>query len=200
MTIEKNETFVNTYPDIVFAVRNNSCRSNCSSNGQCIEGVCDCFDGYGTDLCMIALSVAPILEEAGDEGTCDIDDSDCSCLPIVGNGFVENATCKVIHYKADNTGIFSRFDEYTVPCSYLDLNEVCAPVKEAENKRRKRSSQNGTDETSGFSEMFELSVSNDGSHFSIPSSVVILDTTCQETLVDLMGTTMVTLKVCILPE
>ncbi|XP_052799086.1 uncharacterized protein LOC128230682 [Mya arenaria] len=195
MTIEKNETFVDANPEIVFAVRNNSCRSNCSSNGQCKEGVCDCFDGYGTDLCMIALSVAPILDEAGDDGTCDIDDSDCSCLPIVGNGFVENATCKVIQFKADNTGIFSRFDEYTLPCSYLDLNEVCAPVKEAENRRRKRSDGNGTDVTNGFSEMFELSVSNDGSHFSIPSSVVILDTTCQETSVDLMGTTMVTLKI-----
>ncbi|WAR01759.1 VWDE-like protein [Mya arenaria] len=200
MKIEKDETFVETYPEIVHAVRNNACPSNCSSNGQCIKGVCNCFDGYGTDLCMLALSVPPILNEAGYEGTCDLDSDDCSCLSIVGNGFVVHATCNIVHYKADITGIFSRFDEYTLPCSYLDLNEVCAPVKEAENRRRKRSDGNGTDVTSGFSEMFELSVSNDGSHFSIPSSVVILDTTCQETSVDLMGTTMVTLKVCIIPD
>ncbi|KAH3713665.1 uncharacterized protein LOC127857173 [Dreissena polymorpha] len=188
MEIQKNETIFEVFPEIVKLVKDNSCPSNCSSNGKCIEGTCHCFDGYGTDLCFIELSKPPTLQELGNNGTCDTGKGDiCDCIPIVGDGFVETAICNVIIYETNENNVFTLSQSLSLACVYNDLNEVCAPVQDAK-RRRKRSTQtiNAT--------MYQISVSNDAVNFCSPSKVVVLDGTCQDFFEDSAGNTVMILK------
>ncbi|KAH3700504.1 uncharacterized protein LOC127859566 [Dreissena polymorpha] len=188
MEIQKNETIAKVFPDIVKIVKDNSCPSNCSSNGKCVSGTCQCFDGYGTDLCLIELSKPPQLQELGTKGTCDIGKGDiCDCIPIVGDGFVETAICNVTVYETNEKNVFTMSKALSRSCEYNNLNEICAPVQDVK-RRRKRSKK------TIFATMYQISVSNDAIHFCSPSKVIVLDGTCQDSFVDSAGDTVMILK------
>ncbi|XP_052245778.1 uncharacterized protein LOC127854763 [Dreissena polymorpha] len=188
MKIQKNETIAEVFPEIVSIVKDSSCPSNCSSNGHCVEGECHCFEGYGTDLCFIQLSTPPQLQELGNNGTCDIGKGDlCDCIPIVGDGFVENATCNVIIYETNENNVFIMSQALNLSCVFNDINEVCAPVQDVK-QRRKRSTK------TILATMYHISVSNDAVNFCSPSKVVVLDGTCQDFFEDSTGNTVMILK------
>jgi hypothetical protein len=60
---------------------------------------CVCFQDFGTDLCLLNLTLGPLIEELADEGICDVSTgNECDFILIVGNGFVDTAKCKLAVY------------------------------------------------------------------------------------------------------
>ncbi|KAL4219880.1 hypothetical protein ACF0H5_020291 [Mactra antiquata] len=190
--LEQDVEFSENNTDLVNYIEDNSCPGNCSGHGDCIQGLCVCFEGFGTDLCLLLLSIPPILVEYGDEGLCDVSSgSTCDFILIVSDGFIEDPWCSVEAYIAGNNGIFHKIDEFITPCIYINYNEVYAPTVNPNQSVRRRRDTDATSST--FARKFSISVSNDGINYGTPQTVTVLDTTCQETDGNVTADSVVTL-------
>ncbi|XP_053404098.1 sushi, von Willebrand factor type A, EGF and pentraxin domain-containing protein 1-like [Mercenaria mercenaria] len=187
--LDKDVEFAENNTELTNNIKESACPSNCSGHGQCVNQTCICVEDFVTDLCLLNITLGPLIEELADEGICDISNgSACDYILIVGNGFIDTAKCNLTVYVAGTDGIFNLTDEYEVDCSYLNYNELYAPILET------NSSQNATNTTEEIAKMIGISVSNDGTHFGAQQTVVILDTTCQQTQKNADNETVVTLK------
>ncbi|XP_060553958.1 uncharacterized protein LOC132715005 isoform X4 [Ruditapes philippinarum] len=186
--IEKDVEFAENNTELVNNIKENACPSNCSGHGQCVNQTCVCFQDFGTDLCLLNLTLGPLIEELADEGICDVSTgNECDFILIVGNGFVDTAKCKLAVYVAGIDGNFNMTEEFEINCAYINYNELYALVPEITN-----SSDNTN--TTLISRMLGISVSNDGTNFGPQQTVVVLDTTCQERQTNPNNETIVTLK------
>ncbi|XP_046363619.2 von Willebrand factor D and EGF domain-containing protein-like [Haliotis rufescens] len=73
-----------------------ACPSDCSGNGNCVQGNCDCETNYcGTD-CSVDLTIPPRLMDLDNGGTCDMSRGVCNVTSLDGETFVDGvSTCSV---------------------------------------------------------------------------------------------------------
>lgn len=193
--LEKDVEFAENNTELTEGIRNNSCPGKCGGNGECTEGKCVCHPDFATDLCLLNITAKPLLEELADSGVCNINEDVCDYIVLVGNGFIEDAVCNITVYGAGENGTFIITEEFETNCTYLNYNELLAPTSASGSaSRRRREVTDTSNETTEIAKMVGVSVSNDGSHFSIVHYVVILDTTCQQTETNAENETIVTLQ------
>ncbi|XP_053403088.1 uncharacterized protein LOC123543596 [Mercenaria mercenaria] len=127
--LDKDVEFTENNTELANNIKESACPSNCSGHGQCVNQTCICIEDFATDLCLVNITIGPLIEELADEGICDVSTgSACDYILIVGNGFIETAKCNLTVYVAGTDGIFNLTDEYEVDCSYLNYNELYAPI------------------------------------------------------------------------
>ncbi|XP_072010481.1 von Willebrand factor D and EGF domain-containing protein isoform X2 [Engystomops pustulosus] len=80
------------------------CPNLCSSNGQCMDWGCACFDGYSSYDCSILSDQVPEISELENFGLCDVRKYDCTSVRVFGLGFKEVESLKCEFTKQQYSG------------------------------------------------------------------------------------------------
>ncbi|XP_013398006.1 mucin-17 [Lingula anatina] len=72
----------------------NLCPGNCSGNGTCVEGQCQCNSGLGGADCSTDLDAPPLVAGIPGDGLCDVRTGTCNSSEVYGESFVDSDTLK----------------------------------------------------------------------------------------------------------
>ena len=78
------------------------CPNECSGNGQCVNGTCQCSSGFETADCSMRVGEGPIVITKWPpyfDGLCDMRKRDCSRARVSGYNFIDtdNLKCRASH-------------------------------------------------------------------------------------------------------
>ncbi|XP_078310367.1 von Willebrand factor D and EGF domain-containing protein-like isoform X2 [Crassostrea virginica] len=165
-------------PSIAEQIREVVCINECSGHGTCLNGTCDCDEGYGAKDCSMDLNKPPFVYGVNiDEGgLCDR--RHCQKAVVEGFGFLDMETLKCslsIFQVTENKTKVGETKTYIVPGEHDSIAEVICPLGPA---RRRRSVPEG------FVQGITMSVSNNGQNYSTEHTLYIdiLDGDCQDTV------------------
>uniref|UniRef100_A0A0L8G0B6 VWFD domain-containing protein n=1 Tax=Octopus bimaculoides TaxID=37653 RepID=A0A0L8G0B6_OCTBM len=99
------------------------CPNECSNQGNCSAGFCNCFEGYLGADCSINATTPPVLEEITLGMLCDTRIRNCSKVAIIGSNFVNTAklTCHITEIKFVN-GKMTKGSSSSVPAIFVSSN------------------------------------------------------------------------------
>eukprot|EP00105_Crassostrea_gigas_P023673 XP_011443598.1 PREDICTED: von Willebrand factor D and EGF domain-containing protein [Crassostrea gigas] len=163
-------------PSIAEQVKKIACVNECSGNGACLNGTCECDEGFGAKDCSMDLNKPPVVYGVNIEegGLCD--KRTCQRALVEGYGFLNMDTlqCSLTVFQVtENKTIVGDVMEYMVQAEHDSIAEVFCPLGPA---RRRRSVPRG------FVQGITLSVANNGRNFSTHHTIYVLDGVCQDTV------------------
>ncbi|XP_069119375.1 von Willebrand factor D and EGF domain-containing protein-like [Argopecten irradians] len=96
------------------------CRNNCSGNGVCKEGECECFGDFEGEECDSRPSQPPVVSSQTNPGLCKRDVYACNTFYVSGSNFAEsNMTCKASHFTISANGYRLTSLNDTFPARYV---------------------------------------------------------------------------------
>ncbi|XP_063781334.1 von Willebrand factor D and EGF domain-containing protein [Pseudophryne corroboree] len=157
---------------IVLALR---CPSLCSSNGQCMDWGCECFDGYGSYDCSVLSDQVPEISELENSGLCDVRKYDCTSVRVFGLGFRETAGLKCEFTKQQYSGSrWTLLEPTLMDATFRNSKAVDCQIPV------------DATQTDGMDPVddkpiarWQIKVSNDGDVFSNFKSMMLYDGACQ---------------------
>ncbi|XP_066441605.1 von Willebrand factor D and EGF domain-containing protein isoform X2 [Eleutherodactylus coqui] len=151
------------------------CPNLCSSNGQCMEWGCSCFNGYSSYDCSILSDQVPEISELENFGLCDVRKYDCTSVRVFGLGFKELESLKCEFTKQQYSGgKWILLDPVLTDATFTNSRAVdCQiPVDVAQSD-----GMDPVDEKPIA--RWRVKVSNDGAAFSNFKSMTLYDGACQ---------------------
>ncbi|KAK2139152.1 hypothetical protein LSH36_1996g00002 [Paralvinella palmiformis] len=149
------------------AVTNVLCPADCSNNGRCVDGTCQCSTDYLGADCSIRKAKVPVLQKYLVEDGCDLADMECRVMRVVVNEVANSRTltCKIKITKPNGGGTIEKTypgqleTPTLVRCPLPSISEVAGNVV-------------------GYS--YKVQISNDRVHYSIPlqKSITVQDSKC----------------------
>nr|XP_034329094.1 uncharacterized protein LOC105339666 [Crassostrea gigas] len=163
-------------PSIAEQIKSIACINECSEHGICINGSCECDEGFGAKDCSMDLNRPPVVYGVNREegGLCD--KRTCPRALVEGYGFLEMETLQcllTVFHVTENKTVVGDITEYMVQAEHDSIAEVFCPLEPA---RRRRSVPRG------FVQGITLSVTNNGRNFSTQHTIYVLDGVCQDTV------------------
>ncbi|CAH1239112.1 VWDE [Branchiostoma lanceolatum] len=159
------------------AIVQNLCPADCSQQGQCVNGTCDCFDGFTAADCSQVEGSPPQVWFIPNNGLCDIRLRPCQKTSVIADGLIEssNLTCRVRHVEIrdGNTTVILDSDELT-NATLKSFREVTCQLPRSPLLL---GTPDETERTVVYG--FYISVSNDGVYFSDELLFTIYDSVCQ---------------------
>ncbi|CAH1254988.1 VWDE [Branchiostoma lanceolatum] len=160
------------------SVKNNLCPADCSHNGACINGTCQCHDGFTSADCSVAEGTVPEIWSVPNGGLCDIRQRPCLKTAVIADNIIasENLTCKVrqVQIQDGMQTILENTEELT-KATLQTFREVSCALPQSPVL------QGTPDNTEGaVAHGMLISLSNDGQQFSEEVLFTIYDSVCQE--------------------
>ncbi|XP_061170596.1 von Willebrand factor D and EGF domain-containing protein-like [Saccostrea echinata] len=174
-------------PSIAQQIKKIACMNECSWHGNCLNGSCNCEEGYGGKDCSMDLNKPPIVYGVNIEEGSLCDKRTCQRALVEGYGFLDQKTlmCSLRVYQvAENKSVVGEITEHKVPGEHDSIAEIFCPL----DKTRVKRSVN-----QGFVKGIDISVSNNGQNFSTTHTLFVLDVICQDT-VNISGDIQFTLR------
>ncbi|XP_035827995.1 uncharacterized protein LOC118477191 [Aplysia californica] len=116
------------------------CFNQCSQHGPCVDGVCDCEDGYGLADCSVNTADSPDIYMLENDGLCNIQDSSqrpCDSVLVTGRvyAFSEQLKCRLQPIKITESDTEDDGKPVTVQAEYFSFHEITCPLPEARSYR-----------------------------------------------------------------
>ncbi|XP_078573393.1 von Willebrand factor D and EGF domain-containing protein-like [Branchiostoma floridae x Branchiostoma japonicum] len=151
---------------------------DCSGNGLCVDGVCECDEGYTSVDCSLREDSPPAVTSVQNGGLCDIRLRPCRKVLIEADGIAESAnlTCRVKQVQISNgeQTVLNDTEELTTATLRTFREVSCALPRSP--VRLGTPDQNEGAVTHGML----ISISNDGEQFTEEFFFTIYDGLCQE--------------------
>ncbi|XP_052063239.1 uncharacterized protein LOC127702954 isoform X1 [Mytilus californianus] len=147
------------------------CLNNCSSNGNCINGICVCNSMFGGEDCSKSRTTAPTNISVPELGLCQSRTRSCKKTNVMGHFMPPDVWCNIQHFEILENNI-SYTGSPTI--SKADIKHSYMVSCEFANARRKRSTSN----TTVFADGYEISLSNDGSNYGEVVTLIVYDEEC----------------------
>ncbi|XP_052075063.1 von Willebrand factor D and EGF domain-containing protein-like [Mytilus californianus] len=155
---------------ILEQITSNLCRNNCSNNGICISGQCECSNGYIDDDCSKETSTPPVNISLPAEGLCTTTTRTCRKTNIYGDFLSMEIWYKIRYFKVvDNSKLYSSNWEIN-KAQYRNMFMVTVDL----DVSRKTRSASGPKMAEGY----EITLSNDGTNFGNKVTILIYDDGC----------------------
>lgn len=173
--IKKHEVFLepsNTHgASVVQIVGQLICSNNCSNNGVCKEGMCNCDDKYvGTD-CSHEKSTPPTNSTLPEEGVCKTSKRACAKTNIFGYFVTNTVFAKLDEFKITDLGMTRTLTTYLSRANFI--NPTLLKVDFPTNYRKK-----GSPSENVYASGFNISLSYDEINFSDSLTIVIYNDLC----------------------
>lgn len=149
------------------------CPKNCSNNGNCQSGKCDCFEGFIKDDCSQKQPSTPTSISLPANGVCDTSSRGCKRTNVIGNFFSKDVWCKRKHFEVYNKTKKYTGNDDTIKADYR--NDYLVSVSLVPLGRKKRSSSEKP-----MAEGYDLQFSNNGAEYGDPVSMLIFDQQCYD--------------------
>ncbi|XP_055957194.1 von Willebrand factor D and EGF domain-containing protein-like [Patella vulgata] len=158
-------------PSVLKLVKAVACPAECSERGDCVNGTCDCNDGYSGPDCSVDLNQPPLADSLEANGYCNRTDSNCDEIAVFGGPFIESDKfkCRLLTLESN-----AEVDITNAPV-VESIGEVTCPLPV---NRQKRSTGVPVVDTTVPS--YRVAVSNDGQLFSRQLTVVIMNSNCMD--------------------
>ncbi|CAG2249638.1 unnamed protein product [Mytilus edulis] len=173
--ISRNESLfiVNTTDGsqtILEQITSKLCINNCSNNGICVSGQCECSNEYIGDDCSKDTSTPPVNISLPAEGLCTTTTRSCKKTNIYGDFLSMEVWYKIRYFKVvDNSKLYSsNWEIYKAQYRNMFMVTVDLGVS------RKTRSASGPKMAEGY----EITLSNDGTNFGEEVSILIYDDGC----------------------
>ncbi|VDI02845.1 Hypothetical predicted protein, partial [Mytilus galloprovincialis] len=161
--------------DAVFSL---DCPKDCSSAGECIQGLCLCNQSYTGEDCSVNLDKPPVLLDISEESLCDLTKRPCTSMSLFGEGFYQSQqiTCRLNEATLSGSTIVPGNTTAIEESGNLEnFAEVKCPLTPITRRRRRRSTNTVHDP-----DVLLVSVSmNGGKSYSSSVPVLIYDSSCQ---------------------
>lgn len=177
-----NDTLQNENEDgvsIAQKIKAVNCPFECSGNGKCVNGSCECDKDFGAGDCSINLNDPPpvfaINRETG--GLCDR--NFCNEAIVIGDLFLNrpDLMCKMQRFQLNYKGNRTELEATTMQGVHNTIADIRCHFPHLVKKRSVEETNNNA-----FITGYEISVSNNNRNFSVSHMMYILDSTCQDTL------------------
>ncbi|CAC5411168.1 unnamed protein product [Mytilus coruscus] len=146
------------------------CINNCSNNGICVSGQCECSNGYIGDDCSKETSTPPVNIGLPAEGLCTTTTRSCKKTNIYGDFLSMEVWYKIRYFKVvDNSKLYSSNWEIN-KAQYRNMFMVTVDL---DVSRKTRSASGPT-----MAEGYEITLSNDGTNFGEEVTILIYDGGC----------------------
>ncbi|XP_052075062.1 von Willebrand factor D and EGF domain-containing protein-like [Mytilus californianus] len=146
------------------------CINNCSNNGICVSGHCECSNGYIGDDCSKTTATPPVNISLPAEGLCTTTTRSCKKTNIYGDFLSMDVWYKIRYFKVvDNSKLYSsNWENYKAQYRNMFMVTVDLGVS-----RKTRSASGPT-----MAEGYEITLSNDGTNFGEEVTILIYDEGC----------------------
>ncbi|VDI79905.1 Hypothetical predicted protein [Mytilus galloprovincialis] len=173
--ISRNESLfiVNTTDGsqtILEQITSKLCINNCSNNGICVSGQCECSNEYIGDDCSKYISTPPVNISLPAKGLCTTTTRSCKKTNIYGDFLSMEVWYKIRYFKVvENSKLYSsNWEIYKAQYRNMFMVTVDLDVS------RKTRSVAGPEMAEGY----EITLSNDGNNFGEEVSILIYDERC----------------------
>ncbi|XP_065929944.1 von Willebrand factor D and EGF domain-containing protein isoform X2 [Magallana gigas] len=144
------------------------CPNDCSSNGVCNGGVCQCRSLYIGEDCSHPISAPPANLSLPRNGLCETSKRACAKTNIFGHFRSETVYAKLEKFEITNFGRLTVLSNYTTQATYI--NPTIVRINFPTNSR---SSSENT-----WGSGFNISVSYDATHFGDSLVIIIYNDVC----------------------
>ncbi|XP_046360322.2 uncharacterized protein LOC124137891 [Haliotis rufescens] len=153
-------------------VTERSCLGECSGNGFCVNGSCECNTNTGGEDCSVDLTKPPVLYDVADDGHCDIGNSSCREVSVFGSVFTGgvDSKCMIRSFAVQENGHMEYQEMSTTAAVDESISEVLCSV----HTRKKRSTSSPADVVAAYN----ISVSNADDIYSDGIVVLVYDSRC----------------------
>ncbi|XP_078571571.1 uncharacterized protein LOC144859155 [Branchiostoma floridae x Branchiostoma japonicum] len=172
---ETNEDGVAVPPAIITS---QLCPRQCSQRGECVNGTCQCKEGYTSADCSMQVGRAPHALFLPAKGLCDIRHRPCMKATVIADGLIdsENLTCRVTQVSThDGTREVQSDTTGQTEGRMLSSGEVRCHLPRSPVALGTPAEREGA-----VTQGMMLSVSNDGHRFSQELLFTVYDSVCQE--------------------
>ncbi|WAR09902.1 VWDE-like protein [Mya arenaria] len=179
ITFLRAETVPELSEENLKAIENIVCQNECSGNGKCENGTCECYAPFiGTD-CSIDSSAPPEMLGIPDEGLCDLQQRPCNIIYVLADDFVdtENLTCKLTTFTVTPDSI-TYGDIVYVRAQIGGFFEVSCSIAKHRKKRSTISPNLFPNDVIATGYLVGISNTNETDSYSEEDSVVNFDTDC----------------------
>ncbi|XP_055957195.1 von Willebrand factor D and EGF domain-containing protein-like [Patella vulgata] len=162
-------------PSVLEMVKAVACPAECSDRGVCVNGICDCNDGYSGPDCSVDLTQPPLADSLEANGYCDRKDDSCEEIAVFGGPFVESDKfkCRLMPLESNAEA------EITNAPVVESIGEVTCPLPV--NSQKRSTTVPVVDATV---QSYRVAVSNDGEIFSRHLTVVVMHSDCMNCTID----------------
>ncbi|XP_062599868.1 von Willebrand factor D and EGF domain-containing protein-like [Saccostrea cucullata] len=177
--LDQNETLRNTSENgenLAEKIFSLACPNDCSDNGICRNGTCNCSEGFGAGDCSINLNDPPVVFAVNYEtgGLCD--KLFCKVAVVEGDQFLNRPelTCKMKRFEMNMNGTAWELETTLIPGDHNTIGDIRCKFPHSISKR--------SVSKTAFVTGYHVSVSNNKRNFSDVHPIYILDSTCQDTV------------------
>ncbi|XP_061685391.1 von Willebrand factor D and EGF domain-containing protein isoform X2 [Syngnathoides biaculeatus] len=153
------------------------CPNFCNGNGECTEVGCQCHQSFSSYDCSVTIGQPVDVSDLENSGLCDLRTSDCQKVRVFGLGFIEsdNLSCQATKLKFVN-GVWLPGEKQRIKATFLSSKVVDCGIP---------SLSTAAVNTENFMidekphARWEISVTNDGTQYSLAKVLTIYDGLCQ---------------------
>ncbi|XP_078312035.1 von Willebrand factor D and EGF domain-containing protein-like [Crassostrea virginica] len=116
----------NAAPSLPATITSALCSQDCSNQGQCVEGICECNTGYGGADCSISVVTAPVILQEDSNVACDTLNNNCTHAVIRGDRFLNSSTltCHMTEIQVNSVGISQRLTTSVSTAVFKSVSSV----------------------------------------------------------------------------
>ncbi|XP_035829885.1 uncharacterized protein LOC106014199 isoform X2 [Aplysia californica] len=142
-------------------INDNLCPNDCSNNGVCNQGVCQCSNGYSGSNCALPPNVIPSVQSTQTNILCARNTADnCNRATVFGANFLEGSICHLTPITVSSTGITDQSLTAISNATYRNKYQVLCGIQEPNS--------------------YKIRVSNDGQRTSPePAYYIVYNSECE---------------------
>ncbi|XP_066270856.1 von Willebrand factor D and EGF domain-containing protein-like [Branchiostoma lanceolatum] len=171
---ETNENGTAVPPAVI---SQNLCPRQCSNQGVCLNGSCECFNGFASSDCSIQIGRPPVAMQIPANGLCDVRRRPCMKTSFFADGVLdsENLRCRIKQVQIENGQLAPLESSGRSEAIFRSFAEVSCLLPRSPVRLGTPATNEGA-----VAHGMLISVSNDGERFSEELFFTVYDSVCQE--------------------
>ncbi|WAR09908.1 VWDE-like protein [Mya arenaria] len=176
ITLPKIETIPEFSEENLKAIESVVCLNECSNQGNCVNGTCECNEPFIGSDCSIDSSLPPEMLGIPDEGMCDYQQRPCNIIYIYADNIADTGfMCRLTPFEVTSSEVTYQHEKtIEIPGIINGFSEVACDI--ADHRAKRSATMDFPNEIIAIG--FRVGLSNNNKTYSEEDSVVHFDSDC----------------------